>query len=106
MELTGSRPAELEGTAWVWHDVSAQTDLSDQLRRHAFQDDLTGLANRALLRDRTTMALAEPSSVSMLLVDVDRIQQLNDAFGPSPGEFLRVFGREIRSPGWANQCCL
>ena len=52
------------------------------------------------------MALAEPSSVSMLLVDVDRIQQLNDAFGPSPGEFLRVFGREIRSPGWANQCCL
>ena len=98
VELTGSRPAELEGTAWVWHDVSAQTDLSDQLRRHAFQDDLTGLANRALLRDRTTMALAEPTSVSMLLVDVDRFQQLNDAFGHGVGdEILRALAGRIRA---------
>jgi diguanylate cyclase (GGDEF)-like protein/PAS domain S-box-containing protein len=98
VELTGSRPNELEGTAWVWHDVSAQTELSEQLRRQAFQDDLTGLANRALLRDRTSMALSEPTSVSMLLVDVDRFQLFNDALGHAAGdEILRAIAGRIRS---------
>ena len=98
VELTGSGPAELEGTAWVWHDVSAQTELAEQLRRQAFQDDLTGLANRALLRDRATMALAEPASVAMLLVDVDRFQQFNDALGHSAGdEILRTVAGRMRA---------
>ena len=98
VELTGSRPDALEGTAWVWHDVTAQTELSEQLRRQAFQDDLTGLANRALLRDRTNMALAEPSSVTMLLVDVDRFQLFNDALGHAVGdEILRTIAGRIRS---------
>ncbi len=98
VELTGSRPDALEGTAWVWHDVSAQTELSEQLRRQAFQDDLTGLANRALLRDRTTMALSEPLSVTMLLVDVDRFQLFNDALGHEAGdEILRAIAGRIRS---------
>ena len=98
VELTGSRPDALVGTAWVWHDVSAQTELGEQLRRQAFQDDLTGLANRALLRDRTTMALAEPLSVTMLLVDVDRFQLFNDALGHSAGdEILRAIAGRIRS---------
>ncbi len=98
VELTGSRPEALEGTAWVWHDVSAQTELGEQLRRQAFQDDLTGLANRALLRDRTTMALSEPTSVTMLLVDVDRFQLFNDALGHEVGdEILRAIAGRIRS---------
>ena len=98
VELTGSSTPELEGTAWVWHDVTAQTELGEQLRRQAFQDDLTGLANRALLRDRTTMALAEPTSVAMLLVDVDRFQMLNDALGHEAGdEILRTIAGRVRS---------
>ncbi len=98
VELTGSSPAELTGTAWVWHDVSTQTELSEQLRRQSFQDDLTGLANRALLRDRTTMALAEPSSVAMLLVDIDRFQMINDALGHEAGdEVLRAIAGRMRA---------
>jgi diguanylate cyclase (GGDEF)-like protein/PAS domain S-box-containing protein len=98
VELTGSRAPELEGTAWVWHDVSAQTELAEQLRKQSFQDDLTGLANRALLRDRTTMALAEPSSVSMLLVDIDRFQNINDAFGHAIGDdVLRATAGRMRA---------
>ena len=98
VELTGSSPDELDGTAWVWHDVSAQTELAEQLRRNAFVDDLTGLANRALLRDRTTMALAEPTSVSMLLVDVDRFQHFNDAYGHGAGdEILRTIAGRVRA---------
>ena len=98
VEVTGSSPNELDGTAWVWHDVSAQTELSEQLRRQTFQDDLTGLANRALLRDRTTMALAEPTSVAMLLLDIDRFQIINDALGHEAGdELLRVIAGRMRS---------
>ena len=98
VEITGSRPPEVEGTAWVWHDVSEQTELAEQLRRQTFQDDLTGLANRALLRDRTTMALAEPASVAMLLVDIDRFQMINDALGHSVGdEFLRATAGRMRA---------
>ncbi len=98
VELTGSSPEELEGTAWVWHDVSTQTELSEQLRRQTFQDDLTGLANRALLRDRTTMALAEPTTVAMLLVDIDRFQIINDALGHEAGdEVLRTIAGRMRA---------
>jgi diguanylate cyclase (GGDEF)-like protein/PAS domain S-box-containing protein len=98
VELTGSSLTELGGIAWVWHDVSTQTELSEQLRRQSFQDDLTGLANRALLRDRTTMALAEPSSVAMLLVDIDRFQMINDALGHEAGdEILRAVAGRMRA---------
>jgi diguanylate cyclase (GGDEF)-like protein/PAS domain S-box-containing protein len=98
VELTGSSPSELNGIAWIWHDVSAQTALSEQLQRQSFQDDLTGLANRALLRDRTTMALAEPTSVSMLLVDIDRFQMINDALGHETGdEVLRSIAGRMRA---------
>ncbi len=98
VELTGSSPAALRGVALIWHDVSTQTELSEQLRRQSFQDDLTGLANRALLRDRTTMALAEPTSVSMLLVDIDRFQMINDALGHETGdEVLRAIAGRMRA---------
>jgi diguanylate cyclase (GGDEF)-like protein/PAS domain S-box-containing protein len=98
VELTGSAPEALVGTAWVWHDVSAQTELAEQLRKQTFQDDLTGLANRALLRDRTTMALAEPTSVAMLLVDIDRFQDINDALGHEAGdEVLRAIAGRMRA---------
>lgn len=98
VEVTGSCPDALDGIALVWHDVSTQTELSEQLRRQTFQDDLTGLANRALLRDRATMALAEPSSVAMLLVDIDRFQVINDALGHEAGdEVLRVIAGRMRS---------
>jgi diguanylate cyclase (GGDEF)-like protein/PAS domain S-box-containing protein len=98
VELTGSSPEALRGTAWVWHDVTEQTELSEQLRKQSFQDDLTGLANRALLRDRTTMALAEPTTVSMLLVDIDRFQLINDALGHGAGdELLRTIAGRMRA---------
>jgi diguanylate cyclase (GGDEF)-like protein/PAS domain S-box-containing protein len=98
VELHGSHSDALDGTAWVWHDVTEQTELADQLRRSAFEDDLTGLANRALLRDRASMALADPSSVAMLLVDLDRFQPLNDALGHSVGdEILRTVAGRMRA---------
>jgi diguanylate cyclase (GGDEF)-like protein/PAS domain S-box-containing protein len=98
VELTGSAPEALDGIAWVWHDVSAQTELAEQLRKQTFQDDLTGLANRALLRDRTTMALAEPTTVAMLLVDIDRFQHINDALGHEAGdEVLRTIAGRMRA---------
>ncbi|MCU0625930.1 MAG: PAS domain S-box protein, partial [Gemmatimonadaceae bacterium] len=59
VQLTGS-VVELEGgrtLALVLQDITARKAMELQLVEQAFSDDLTGLANRALFRDRLRHAL-------------------------------------------------
>ena len=67
----------------------------------AFQDVLTGLPNRALLNQRLDAALAVAQSdclPALLLVDLDRFKQINDALGHQAGDLLLVeFGRRVSS---------
>ena len=63
-----------------------------QLTRQAFHDGLTGLANRALLRDRLDQALARsadrPTSSPSCCVDLDGFKQVNDSLGHDAGDEL------------------
>jgi diguanylate cyclase (GGDEF)-like protein/PAS domain S-box-containing protein len=65
---------------------------AEQLRRLAFTDPLTGLANRALFTDRLQHALdaRATAGVSVLLVDLDDFKDVNDVLGHQVGDRLLV----------------
>jgi diguanylate cyclase (GGDEF)-like protein/PAS domain S-box-containing protein len=73
-------------------DDTDRAALADQLRNQAFHDPLTGLANRALLEDRTSQALARSqragSEVAIIAIDLDAFKIVNDGFGHRSGDLL------------------
>ena len=80
------------------HALSANLDnarlyraLQEQAARHeqaALHDGLTGLANRALLRERVAERTAQGGSFALLLLDLDRFKQVNDGHGHAAGDAL------------------
>jgi diguanylate cyclase (GGDEF)-like protein/PAS domain S-box-containing protein len=73
-------------------DVGERKALLDQLAHQAFHDPLTGLANRALFRDRVTHALTlarrQARAVTVLYLDLDDFKQVNDSLGHAEGDRL------------------
>jgi diguanylate cyclase (GGDEF)-like protein len=62
-----------------------------ELRDLAYHDPLTGLANRALLHERTELAVGRSSHLlGILYIDLDNFKQVNDRFGHPAGDALLV----------------
>jgi diguanylate cyclase (GGDEF)-like protein/PAS domain S-box-containing protein len=87
-------------------DITERIELEAQLTHQAFHDNLTGLANRALFRDRLDQALARAErsdrSLAVLLVDLDGFKQVNDTLGHNAGDQLlqevaQRFGSVVRA---------
>ncbi|MCB0971685.1 MAG: EAL domain-containing protein, partial [Acidimicrobiales bacterium] len=75
----------------ICRDISDQRALEDQLRQAALFDRATGLANRALLEEQLSRALAaggRPRRVAVLFADVDRLQHVNETFGFQVGDHV------------------
>lgn len=77
------------------HDVTARKEVEAELEHRALHDTVTGLANRALLRDRIETALArrgrERADVAVLFCDLDGFKLVNDTIGHEAGdEVLRI----------------
>jgi diguanylate cyclase (GGDEF)-like protein len=77
--------------------------LYEELRHQAFHDSLTGLANRALFRDRVEHAVArrpvgEPGLVAVLFLDLDDFKTVNESLGHVGGDqLLAAVGERIRA---------
>lgn len=79
----------------------ARIRLQEELAHLALHDQLTGLANRALLREHIDAALAgsarTSNPVAMMFLDLDGFKPVNDRLGHATGDdVLREVARRLR----------
>ena len=90
----------------VSHFVASQYDLTEakqleaELLHLSHHDELTGLPNRAFLRDRLqhaiTAARGDGSRIWIAFVSLDRFKPINDSFGHCGGDsFLKVIAARL-----------
>jgi diguanylate cyclase (GGDEF)-like protein/PAS domain S-box-containing protein len=94
--LTGD--PTVRGIVLNTRDVSERKRLEEQLTHQAFHDPLTGLANRALFRDRVSHALAlaqrQAHPITVLFLDLDDFKRVNDSLGHGEGDRLLIAAAE------------
>ncbi|HSN36265.1 MAG TPA: EAL domain-containing protein [Arthrobacter sp.] len=103
-----SRPQKVAdvvvGRIWNFRDITSKQRAEDLARRAleelaeqagklkelAFQDPLTGLANRVLFTERVAAALLTHDPVHVLLLDLDDFKEVNDILGHHAGDEMLV----------------
>jgi diguanylate cyclase (GGDEF)-like protein len=88
----------VKGIVLNTRNVNERRRLEEQLIHQAFHDPLTGLANRALFRDRVSHALAlaqrRGHPVTVLFLDLDDFKTVNDSLGHGEGDRLLIAASE------------
>lgn len=84
---TSTRPDAILG---VTRDVTERSAREEMMRRLAFYDPLTGLANRRLLQQRLkeTLEQAPQQPLALVFIDLDHFKPINDTFGHETGDLL------------------
>jgi diguanylate cyclase (GGDEF)-like protein/PAS domain S-box-containing protein len=76
----------------LFRDISEKKQAAQLIERMAYSDQLTGLANRALLADRLQQAMTAAHRRGQLLavvfLDLDGFKAINDQYGHQTGDLL------------------
>jgi diguanylate cyclase (GGDEF)-like protein/PAS domain S-box-containing protein len=92
-------PVEGGAVATV-RDITERKQAEERIRHLAHHDELTGLPNRSLIRDRLDQAVLNAQRngkhLALAFVDLDGFKLVNDGLGHNAGdELLKVVGRRM-----------
>ncbi|MGA2806897.1 MAG: GGDEF domain-containing protein [Terracidiphilus sp.] len=83
---------QIIGTMGISQDITGRKEAEARIHHMALHDALTGLPNRALLKDRLAHSIAlagrNQKRVAVLMLDLDRFKNVNDSLGHFVGDRL------------------
>lgn len=85
-----SLPQEaFEGVVVTLNDLTDRYELVEQLRFYSNHDALTGLYNRTFFQEELVrLEASRKYPISILMIDVDNLKQINDRYGHMAGDDL------------------
>ncbi|MFN3855617.1 MAG: EAL domain-containing protein [Phreatobacter sp.] len=86
------REGQVVGLMGTLQDITERKQAQRQLEELAYSDPLTGLANRALFKRQLASVLntcvRNGAAAALMLIDLDRFKEVNDALGHAAGDEL------------------
>jgi diguanylate cyclase (GGDEF)-like protein len=86
----------------LYREIKTRKQLEEKMKHMATHDELTGLANRVLLKDRLSNAInfhkRQKLEIAILFIDLDGFKTVNDSHGHDVGdELLQQVAKTLES---------
>ncbi|MEZ0259410.1 MAG: diguanylate cyclase [Alphaproteobacteria bacterium] len=93
---------DVAGAVLIFHDITERKGFEQQLSHMARHDQMTGLANRALLAEHLKKAILRAErtgkKVGVIYCDLNDFKPINDKYGHAAGDIiLKAFAKHLNS---------